>query len=101
MSHDPANAGALAFKRSGDPNMGNFGDATVLKTFGEVPETLDVFCPLRQTVSPQPNLIAGKAVPDFATTLRRCSLCAELTARQSAAPRRPPQMLGYGLRPNP
>ena len=31
MSRDPANAGALAFKRSGDPNMGNFGDATILK----------------------------------------------------------------------
>jgi hypothetical protein len=24
----------------GDPNMGNFGDATILKTFGEVPEEL-------------------------------------------------------------
>jgi hypothetical protein len=41
MSRDPANSGALAFKRSGDPNMGNFGDATILKTFGEVPENLD------------------------------------------------------------
>jgi hypothetical protein len=41
MSRDPANAGALAFKRSGDPNMGNFGDATILKTFGEVSEDLD------------------------------------------------------------
>jgi hypothetical protein len=41
MSQDPANAGALAFKRSGDPNMGNFSDATILKTFGEVPENLD------------------------------------------------------------
>ncbi len=41
MSRDPANAGALAFKRSGDPNMGNFGDATILKTFGEVPRNLD------------------------------------------------------------
>jgi hypothetical protein len=41
MSRDPANAGALAFKRSGDPNMGNFGDATILKTFGVVPENLD------------------------------------------------------------
>jgi hypothetical protein len=41
MSRDPANAGALAFKRSGDPNMGNFGDATILKTFGEVPTNLD------------------------------------------------------------
>ena len=41
MSRDPDNAGALAFMRSGDPTMGNFGDATILKTFGEVPETLD------------------------------------------------------------
>jgi len=41
MSRDPTNAGALAFKRSGDPNMGSFGDATILKTFGDVPENLD------------------------------------------------------------
>ena len=41
MSRDPANAGALAFKRSGDPNLGNFGDARILKTFGEVPMNLD------------------------------------------------------------
>ena len=41
MSRLPENAGALAFKRSGDPNQGNFDDATVLKTFGEVPESLD------------------------------------------------------------
>jgi hypothetical protein len=41
MSRQPEHAGALAFKRSGDPNMGNFGDATLLKTFGEVPENLD------------------------------------------------------------
>ena len=41
MSCDPANAGALAFKRSGDPNLGNFNDATILKSFGEVPENLD------------------------------------------------------------
>lgn len=41
MSRDPKNAGALAFKRTGDPNMGNFGDATVLKKFGDVPDNLD------------------------------------------------------------
>lgn len=28
--------GALAFSRSGDPSNGEFGDATVLATFGEV-----------------------------------------------------------------
>jgi hypothetical protein len=41
MSRDAANAGALAFKRSGDPNLGNFSDATILKAFGEVPANLD------------------------------------------------------------
>jgi hypothetical protein len=41
MSRDPVNAGALAFKRSGDPNIGSFGDATILKTFGDIPENLD------------------------------------------------------------
>jgi hypothetical protein len=41
MSRDAANAGALAFKRSGDPNLGSFDDATILKSFGEVPANLD------------------------------------------------------------
>jgi hypothetical protein len=41
MSRDPANAGALAFKRSGDPNLGQYGDATVLRSFGEVSDNLD------------------------------------------------------------
>jgi len=41
MAREPANAGALAFKRSGDPRMGSFSDAVVLKTFGEVPDRLD------------------------------------------------------------
>lgn len=30
------NVGALAFSRTGDPSNGEFGDATVLATFGEV-----------------------------------------------------------------
>lgn len=41
MSRQQPNVGALAFKRSGDPNLGNYGEATILKTFGEVPENLD------------------------------------------------------------
>jgi hypothetical protein len=41
MSRDFTNAGALAFKRSGDPNMGNFNDATILKSFGQIPANLD------------------------------------------------------------
>ena len=41
MSRKPEHAGALAFKRTGDPNLGNFGEAIVLRAFGEVPENLD------------------------------------------------------------
>ena len=41
MSCKEGIVGSLAFKRSGDPNMGNFGEATVLRTFGLVPENLD------------------------------------------------------------
>jgi hypothetical protein len=41
MSRGPANAGAIAFKRSGDPLMGDFSDAIIIKTFGEVPDKLD------------------------------------------------------------
>ncbi len=41
MSRDPHNAGALAFRRSGDPNLGDFGEPTILQAFGEVPNTLD------------------------------------------------------------
>ena len=41
MSRDPANTGAIAFKRTGDPSVGEFSDAVVLKKFGDVPENLN------------------------------------------------------------
>jgi hypothetical protein len=41
LSRDSANADALAFKRSGDPGMGHFDDATILQSFGQVPKNLD------------------------------------------------------------
>ena len=41
MAREPANAGALAFKRKGDPNMGDFSDAVIVKSFGTVPDNLD------------------------------------------------------------
>jgi hypothetical protein len=40
MSRDPANAGAVAFKRAGDPNIGEFSDAVVPKKFGDALEDL-------------------------------------------------------------
>jgi hypothetical protein len=41
MSRDPANTGAIAFRRAGDPMLGIFSDAVILKAFGEVPHELD------------------------------------------------------------
>jgi hypothetical protein len=41
MSQKQENAGALAFQRSGDPNLGAFTDAIVLRSFGLVPDRLD------------------------------------------------------------
>jgi hypothetical protein len=40
MSRDPAYARPVAFKRAGDPNVGEFSDAVVLQKFGDVPEDL-------------------------------------------------------------
>jgi hypothetical protein len=41
MSHTQSNVRTLAFKRSGDPNLGEYSAATILKTFGDAPENLD------------------------------------------------------------
>ena len=41
MARNPAHVGALAFKRSGDPALGTFDEAMILRTFGKVPENLD------------------------------------------------------------
>ena len=38
MAANEANAGAVAFSRSGDPNLGDFDDAVILKSFGQVPD---------------------------------------------------------------
>jgi hypothetical protein len=38
MARDPVNVGAVAFSRKGDPNLGEFEDAVVLRSFGRVPE---------------------------------------------------------------
>ncbi|MGZ3359008.1 MAG: hypothetical protein ACXU84_06720 [Xanthobacteraceae bacterium] len=37
MARKAVHAGALAFKRRGDPNIGSFNDATILKAFGDIP----------------------------------------------------------------
>ena len=40
LSRKPGHIGALAFSRTGDPSSGDFGDAKVIRKFGEVPEDL-------------------------------------------------------------
>lgn len=40
LSRIAGNVGAVAFSRTGDPAVGEFSDAVVLKTFGDVPDDL-------------------------------------------------------------
>ena len=40
LSRKPGHVGAVAFSRSGDSATGEFGDAKVIKKFGEVPDDL-------------------------------------------------------------
>ena len=40
LSQAPGSIGAVAFSRSGDPMIGEFGDAQLLRKFGNVPEDL-------------------------------------------------------------
>lgn len=41
MARSEMNAGAVAFSRSGSPELGDFEDAVILKSFGDVPEDFD------------------------------------------------------------
>jgi hypothetical protein len=40
LSRVVGNVGAVAFSRSGDPMVGEFGDAQMLRKFGNVPDDL-------------------------------------------------------------
>jgi hypothetical protein len=40
MAGNEAIAGAVAFFRRGSPDLGEFDDAVILRTFGEVPDDL-------------------------------------------------------------
>jgi hypothetical protein len=40
LSRKWGHVGAVAFSRTSDPATGNFGDAKVIKKFGEVPDDL-------------------------------------------------------------
>ena len=40
LSHKPGYVGAIAFSRSGDPATLNFGDAMLIRKFGDVPDNL-------------------------------------------------------------
>ena len=40
MARMPGSIGAVAFSRTGDPMIGEFGDAHLLRKFGNVPDDL-------------------------------------------------------------
>ena len=41
LSRTPGSIGAVAFSRTGDPMIGEFGDAQLLRKFGQVPDDLN------------------------------------------------------------
>lgn len=41
LARSPGYVGAIAFKRTGEPEEGVFADAVVLKTFGLIPDRLE------------------------------------------------------------
>jgi hypothetical protein len=41
LSRKEGHVGALAFSRTGDPATGDFGDAKVIRKFGDVPNDLN------------------------------------------------------------
>ena len=41
LSRKPGHVGAIAFSRSGDPAIGNFCDAKLIRKFGDVPDDLN------------------------------------------------------------
>ncbi|MDA9393072.1 hypothetical protein WN73_21360 [Bradyrhizobium sp. CCBAU 45394] len=41
LSRKPGCAGAIAFSRSGDPATGEFGEAKLIRKFGDAPEDLN------------------------------------------------------------
>jgi hypothetical protein len=44
LSRNPGYAGAIASSRTGDPATGEFGDAKLIRKFGDVPEDLSARC---------------------------------------------------------
>jgi hypothetical protein len=40
LSRKPGHVGAVAFSRTGDPATGDFGDAQIIRKFGDVPDGL-------------------------------------------------------------
>ena len=40
LSRREGHIGAVAFSRTGDPAIGDFGDAQIIRKFGEVPDDL-------------------------------------------------------------
>jgi hypothetical protein len=42
MALDERNCGAVAFSRTGDPELGEFADAVVLQRFGDMPDDLNL-----------------------------------------------------------
>lgn len=49
LSRKPGHASAIAFSPTGDPSSGEFGDAKLIRKFGDVPELSERTLKLRPT----------------------------------------------------
>jgi hypothetical protein len=70
LSRKPGHVGAVAFSRTGDPTTGEFGDAKVIKKFGEVPDDLSTLTNKRHKA----GLRGSRIVPSYQTAISRRGL---------------------------
>jgi hypothetical protein len=75
LSRKPGHVGAVAFSRTGDPATGEFGDAKVIKKFGEVPDDLST---LRKHRGPL-GIISSRDTFNSMRARRRAGSWAHLT----------------------
>jgi hypothetical protein len=57
----PGHVGAVAFSRTGDPATGDFGDATVIRKFGDVPDDLSTLSAARRSLSLVEVIVAHRS----------------------------------------
>jgi len=69
LSRKPGHIGAVAFSRTGDPATGDFGDAKIIKKFGEVPDDLSTLYERRLVADDEETATARYIASNVSTQL--------------------------------